>query len=314
MLDLTGVVSGGVTEVGNGVVNIQHTSTEGVLFLSGSGGLGLEDHAGDTADFTGSISGFGSTTTQFIDLTSVTSATTVTLSYTSANPSNTSGTLTVKSAGRVVAAIAMVGDYATADFHLGHDGAGHVEITDPPLVTHVSGGSTASGTTVSSGGTEIVDSGGTTVDTHIDSRGIEIVSAGGTAIATTVSNGGTLDLLSGVTLIVGGTLGAGAIVETASSGIAIVSGTVTDAGALYEAAPGASWKSQAVQAWLAAAASKSATGSPTSREAEAKRSAFYPAAAVACRSTTRRATLRPIRERFQGSALPVTAIMRNTLI
>jgi autotransporter passenger strand-loop-strand repeat protein len=130
-VDIVGVVNGGVAEVGNGIVDIKGTSGENVSFQSGgSGGLRLDDALAGT--YTGKVSGFGENTKQFIDLTQINSAG-ATLSYTSANPSNTSGTLTVATGG-VSATITMVGTYRLASFTLGHDAGGHVEITDPPLV------------------------------------------------------------------------------------------------------------------------------------------------------------------------------------
>jgi hypothetical protein len=58
------------------------------------------------------------------------SASGATLSYTSANAANTSGTLTVSNGG-TSATIDMVGHYTASSFKIGHDGGGHVEITDP---------------------------------------------------------------------------------------------------------------------------------------------------------------------------------------
>src|SRR5262249_4108418 len=87
--------------------------------------------------FTGRVSGFGglnhSNHTQFIDLVSVTSDNTVSLSYVSANAANTSGTLFVSSGGVRVAAITMVGHYASGNFHITAGTDGHVAITDPAV-------------------------------------------------------------------------------------------------------------------------------------------------------------------------------------
>jgi hypothetical protein len=66
-----------------------------------------------------------------IDFTHMNSAG-ATVAYTS-NSSN-SGVLKVTSGGHTVASINMVGHYTTADFTLGNDGSGHLQITDPPMV------------------------------------------------------------------------------------------------------------------------------------------------------------------------------------
>jgi hypothetical protein len=136
------VVSGGIAKVGNGIVNIQGASSENVAFQAGgSGGLELADDAADPATYTGKVSGFGvsggishADHAQYIDLTSVSFAPgAITLSYTSANASNTSGTLMVSSGGTAVADIALVGAYATSNFHVGSGAGGTVEITDPSV-------------------------------------------------------------------------------------------------------------------------------------------------------------------------------------
>ena len=136
-LDLVTVVSGGVTDVGNGIVDIQAASSENVAFLSGgSGGLELAVASG----YTGSVSGFGENTKQDIDLIAVTSNSTVTRSY---SGNATSGVLTVTSAGHSVASIDMVGDYVTANFTLGKDASGHVEVTDPKIIAQQPGNAPA---------------------------------------------------------------------------------------------------------------------------------------------------------------------------
>ena len=67
-----GVVNGGVTKIGNGVVDIQGTSAENVAFQAGgSGGLDLD---GVGSAYTGQVSGFGQNTHQFIDFTAIGSA------------------------------------------------------------------------------------------------------------------------------------------------------------------------------------------------------------------------------------------------
>jgi hypothetical protein len=127
------VTGGGIAEVGNGILFIQAAGdTEMVDFLAaGSGGLELSDTAANTTAFGGTVSGLGGNTHQYIDLVSVTSNTSVHLSYTSA--SDTSGTLTVTSGGQTVASIALLGNYTSANFKLGADTGHHVEIIDPPV-------------------------------------------------------------------------------------------------------------------------------------------------------------------------------------
>jgi hypothetical protein len=141
------VVSGGVVKVGNGVVDIQGSSNENVTFQAGgSGGLELDD----ATAYTGKVSGFGvsggsshADHNQYIDLTSVTSGAGVTFSYTSANTSNTSGTLTVSSGGTLVADITLVGTYTSANFHISSGSGGTVEITDPTVVEQQPGNAPA---------------------------------------------------------------------------------------------------------------------------------------------------------------------------
>jgi hypothetical protein len=90
------VVTGGVAEIGNGTVFIAASSSENVSFLAnGSGGLVLN---GLGNAYAGRVSGFGvgssahSDHDHFIDFDAVNFAG-ATFTYTSANPSNTSGTL-----------------------------------------------------------------------------------------------------------------------------------------------------------------------------------------------------------------------------
>jgi hypothetical protein len=68
-----------------------------------------------------------SDTAQFIDFNSVSAGATVT--YTAANPSNTSGTLTVND-GLHSASVLLIGTYSLANFHSTSVG-GHIRITDP---------------------------------------------------------------------------------------------------------------------------------------------------------------------------------------
>jgi hypothetical protein len=138
MVDVAGVVSGGGTvKVGNGVVDIQGAGSESVAFMSGgTGGLQLDD----ASAYTGKITGFGADTTQFIDFTGINSAgATVSYAPNSSHPTS-GGVLTVSSGGHMVASIAMVGKYTTANFLLGSDSGGHLEITDPPGAAPQPGG------------------------------------------------------------------------------------------------------------------------------------------------------------------------------
>jgi hypothetical protein len=114
-LEITSAVSAGAT----------------ITFQAGaSAGLELDD----AEDFAGTLTGFGKTTTQFINLGDVASGATVKLAYTpnSSHPTS-SGVLTVSSGGGVVATISMIGAYVTSNFHLGNATDGSVLITDPPV-------------------------------------------------------------------------------------------------------------------------------------------------------------------------------------
>jgi hypothetical protein len=138
-IDSSAVVSGGAVVVGNGIVDVLFGGTADVRFLStGSGGLEIADTNVTSNAFTGRVSGFGGVNhanhKQFIDLVSVTSAPNmISLSYVSANAANTSGTLFVSSGGVRVAAITMVGHYASANFHITAGTDGTVAITDPSV-------------------------------------------------------------------------------------------------------------------------------------------------------------------------------------
>ena len=138
LVDILGVVNGGVLEVGDGMVAIAKPGSEAVVFTTGgTGGLELDDHAGDPLDFKGRISGFGGSghanTTQFIDLVTVTSGASMGVNYVSANAGNTSGTLIVTSGATIVAEITLVGTYVTSNFHLGTGTGSSVKITDPAM-------------------------------------------------------------------------------------------------------------------------------------------------------------------------------------
>jgi hypothetical protein len=126
------VVTGGVAEIGDGTVSIAASSSENVDFVaSGSGGLVLN---GLGKAYTGRVSGFGfgssahSDHDQFIDFTSV-SFSGASVTYTSANPSNTSGTLAVTD-GLHSASVLLIGNYTLANFTSANVG-GHIRIKDP---------------------------------------------------------------------------------------------------------------------------------------------------------------------------------------
>jgi hypothetical protein len=133
-----GIVSGGVVEVGNGVVDVLSGGKANIAFVTNdSGGLEIADSAGHVSAFAGTVSGFGGSShnnpNQHIDLTSVTSAGTIAVSYTSAS-GNKSGTLDVLSNSTLVAAIQMIGAYSAGNFHVTAGQGGAVEITDPAVV------------------------------------------------------------------------------------------------------------------------------------------------------------------------------------
>jgi len=141
-----GVVSGGAVQIADGLVIVDSGGSANVVFVAtDSGGLQIADSAGQTSAFTGTVSGFGGTShtnsSQYIDLTSVTSAGTITVSYTSAS-GNKSGTLDVLSNSTLVAAIKLIGSYSAGDFHVTAGQGGTVEITDPTTVAQ--GGSVQS--------------------------------------------------------------------------------------------------------------------------------------------------------------------------
>jgi hypothetical protein len=133
ILDIAGVVNGGITEVGNGTVEIAGASSENVSFLSnGSGTLQLNN----ASAYTGKVSSFGvgvsthSDHNEHIDLTAITYSSGMVNETYSGN--TTSGVLTVMSGAAIVATIAMLGSYVTSNFTLsaGVGGSGTI-ITDP---------------------------------------------------------------------------------------------------------------------------------------------------------------------------------------
>ena len=127
------VVSGGVVEIGDGIVDVHSGGNANVAFLpTGSGGLEIADTQSNPDAYTGEVSGFGganhSNNRQFIDLVSVSFAKGTTLSYTPGNVGNTSGTLTVSSGGHLVASIEMIGTYSARDFHIETGSGGTIEV------------------------------------------------------------------------------------------------------------------------------------------------------------------------------------------
>jgi hypothetical protein len=92
------------------------------------------DTAGNISAFEGTVSGFGQSHHQFIDLTGVPYVSgVVSESYSSSTAS--SGVLTVTSGGsaEVVAGINFSGHYVTSSLHLTFGTGGTVEIFDPPI-------------------------------------------------------------------------------------------------------------------------------------------------------------------------------------
>jgi len=137
------IVSGGIAQVDDGVVEIAGPSNEAVSFvLTGSGGLQLD---GLNTTYSGRISGFGGSghgnKNQFIDFTAI-AASGASFTYASGNSSNTSGTLAVTD-GIHAASVTLVGTYSSGNFSAGTDSSGHLVITDPWVV---SGGLVVSGT------------------------------------------------------------------------------------------------------------------------------------------------------------------------
>jgi hypothetical protein len=113
-------VSGGLVEVGNGLISVVSGGTANIFFTpTGSGELRIADAAGSSTVFTGAVSGFGgvnhSNHKQFIDLVNVNFASgAITFSYTSSGVGNTSGTLFVSSGG-----VGGGGDQFRRQLHLG---------------------------------------------------------------------------------------------------------------------------------------------------------------------------------------------------
>jgi autotransporter passenger strand-loop-strand repeat protein len=144
---------GGIVKIGDGIVDIQsQADTENVVFVAGgTGGLEIDDSnflIFPTQGFGGTISGFGQNTQQFIDLTAVTSDSTVEATYTSTGASSgvltvTSGLLGLPLVHVTVAQISFAGQYTTSSFKISSGPDGTVEITDPPVAEPGSSGAAA---------------------------------------------------------------------------------------------------------------------------------------------------------------------------
>ena len=121
---VAGTVSGTGTAVVNGTGQVEFgaASSNGVKFAVGSTGELILD---DSKHYTGTISGFGTNTTQSVDLTDIDFAT--------ATKSYANGTLTVKDGVGDIAHIKFSGTHTLASFNLQDDGQGGVLITDPPV-------------------------------------------------------------------------------------------------------------------------------------------------------------------------------------
>ena len=124
-----GVVTGGTATIeSTGALEFEIASSATTKFAAGSTGELILDDAGQ---YSGTVSGFGTNTTQSIDLVGIQFAS-ATKSYMPASP-NTSGTLTVKDTSGDIAHIKFSGSYTLAKFDLTDDGNGGTLITDPPI-------------------------------------------------------------------------------------------------------------------------------------------------------------------------------------
>ena len=131
LIDIVGgaiVTGGGIARIGNGIIDIESAGdNQNVVFQSGGSG-GLEIGVLGSG-YTGTVSGFGQNTHQFIDFTAIGSAS-ATFSYTSTSAK--SGVLTVVSGG-TSASTHLSGHYTSANFHITAGVGGSVEIVDPPV-------------------------------------------------------------------------------------------------------------------------------------------------------------------------------------
>jgi hypothetical protein len=150
---------GGNVQMGDGVVDIEsQADTENVVFVAGgTGGLEIDDSnflIFPTQGFGGTISGFDQNIHQFIDLTAVTSDSTVSAIYTSTGANSgvltvTSGLLGLPLVNVTVTQISFAGQYTTSSFKISSGPGGTVEITDPPAAQP---GSTGAATSLAFGG------------------------------------------------------------------------------------------------------------------------------------------------------------------
>jgi hypothetical protein len=129
------VVNGGVAEVGDGIVEIDGSSSENVTFYTGgTGGLELADNATSNSLYGGTVSGFGgvnnANTAQYIELTSYSFDSSVESATFDDTNGTSGGVLEVFSASTEVAAINLAGNYTHASFVITDEG-GDLGITDP---------------------------------------------------------------------------------------------------------------------------------------------------------------------------------------
>ena len=121
---IAGAVTGSGSALINGTGDVEFgaASSNGTKFAAGSTGDLVLD---DSKHYTGTISGFGTNTTQSIDLTDIQFAT--------ATESYANGTLTIKDGLGDAAHIKFSGTHMLASFNSQDDGQGGVLITDPPV-------------------------------------------------------------------------------------------------------------------------------------------------------------------------------------
>jgi autotransporter passenger strand-loop-strand repeat protein len=116
-------ISGGKLEVATG----GSTGSGAVTFATSGGGILQLD---DSQHFGGLVAGFGQP--DFLDLRDIAFGSSTSVSYTSDNPGNTSGTLTVTD-GAHTANITLIGQYVVGQFTSASDGHGGTLIGDPPV-------------------------------------------------------------------------------------------------------------------------------------------------------------------------------------
>jgi autotransporter passenger strand-loop-strand repeat protein len=125
-----GVASGAVISAGTLQIASGGSTGTGAVTFSGGGLLRLDD----SVHFGGLVAGFG--LPDFMDLADISFVSgTTSVNFVEA-PSNTSGTLTVGNGTPATTAnITLLGQYATANFHIQNDGAGGTLVTDLPVPT-----------------------------------------------------------------------------------------------------------------------------------------------------------------------------------